>query len=203
LQLWDEKEVSIRKKVELWENDPVLHPCLGQKVIIQGKWQKPTPGESEQGLDYTAVFNKHEPLKLGLKTNLKDNKLWINKTPGPAPEFPPEMKRLTIRFSVKWPFRGETKNERSIWTGHCPTNQLYDFWIETPQGKMFWRWGQCMAFKNEDTEVRIPGGSAYKIKVPWYYFEDSIVPEGMYVLCARFIASEQIIRKPLWIAFAY
>jgi hypothetical protein len=36
LQLFDNKDVCIKKKSELWENDPVLHNCLGKKVTITG-----------------------------------------------------------------------------------------------------------------------------------------------------------------------
>jgi len=39
LQQYDYSEHRIIKHVNLWENDPVLHPLIGQKVVIKGTQQ--------------------------------------------------------------------------------------------------------------------------------------------------------------------
>lgn len=30
-------ELAIRKEVHLWQEDPVLHPLIGQKVLLEGE----------------------------------------------------------------------------------------------------------------------------------------------------------------------
>lgn len=203
LQLWNGKEVIVVKKVRPWENDPVLHGWLGKKVVIYGRPYSVEMGETiRPAIAYEWLMNDDEPLAMKFKLDLKDNTLWINNMPGPAPEFPPEMKKLNMTLAVRWPYRTGMPKKRSHWKGECPTSQCYDFWLEDPKGNVIWQWGQCMLFKNEPTEVVIPGGSAKKVRASWPYFEDAIGREGLYVARARFIASGQEIRMPFEVKFA-
>ncbi len=196
LQPFEGKDIPIIKKVQLWMDDPVLHACLGQKIVLEGKIAKGENGATqEEGIYYFHVLNQAEPLLMKLDLELKEDTLWIDKTPGPTPKYPPQMKSFTLKLSVTWPFK-------SVWKGECPTSQLYDFGIEDPDGKTIWQWSNCMMFRPETTKVQIPGGSPRAVKAPWYYFEDSIVKEGLYVAKAEFIASGQVIRKPFWVKFA-
>lgn len=222
LQLITGREVLVIKKAHLWEIDPTLHAWLGRKVVITGRKVKREATEAfRAGIDYVKVLNVAEPLELDLKLDLQDDTLWIDKMPHTKPEFPPtseevltgpvspppefplEMKQLDVFLSVRWPYREPAKSERSIWEGECPTSQFYDFRIEDPRGNTIWQWGNCMLFRNEKTPVRIPGGSARVVRAPWFYFEDSITRQGLYVLSARFIASGQEVRKPFWVKFAW
>ena len=192
LQFMDGKEIPIAKKAMLWMNDPVLHPCLGQKVALAGAINPVDDSDPRDGIHYAHLLNRTEPLQLGLELGLEEDTLWINKMPGPPPKYPPRMKSFAMKLSVQWPFR-------SIWRGECPSSQVFDFGIENPDGKTIWQWGNCMMFRTETTQVQIPGGSPKAVKVPWFYFEDSIMQEGLYVAKAEFIASGQVIRKPFWV----
>ncbi len=211
LQLKTGKEVLVVKKVHPWENDPVLHAWLGEKVAILGK--KGKVEEGKPGIEYGRILNRAEPLTLGLKLSIKDDILWVNRMPpasvggdaltgpvSPPPEYPPQLKNMALYFSVMWPYREEG---RSIWKGQCPTSQLFDFRIENPAGETIWQWGACMLFRDEITMVEIPGGSEKEVKAPWFYFEDAITREGVYVASARFIASGQEIRMPFRVKFAH
>lgn len=194
LQLWNDKEVIIEKKVKPWQNDPVLHGCLGQKVVIHGKLISPVT-ELGKSLKYYRVFNMDKPLLLDLNTGLRNNTLIINKMPSPASYFPPEMKSITFGLTVVWPYKDGAESQKSIWTGDCPTNQLYDFSIENPKGETIWKWSKCMLFNEKSTVVKIHGGEANGVKVPWFYFDDSITMEGIYAIRAKFIASGQEISE--------
>ncbi|HRF38598.1 MAG TPA: BsuPI-related putative proteinase inhibitor [Saprospiraceae bacterium] len=193
LQQHDGKEIPVVKRVAPWMKYPLLHACVGQKVALLGKMTKVAVAE-KSGIHCGYVLNLVEPLVMGLDIDLKEDTLWINKMPGPAMEYPPQMKSIKIKLSVTWPFR-------SIWHGECPSSQLFDFGIENPEGKTIWRWGQCMMFKPEPTKVQIPGASPKSVTAPWQYFEDAITVEGLYVAKAEFIASGQVIRKPFWVKF--
>jgi hypothetical protein len=37
LQHWDYSEIKIKKKTNLWEEDPELQKFLGKKVVIEGE----------------------------------------------------------------------------------------------------------------------------------------------------------------------
>lgn len=199
------EDLLLFKRVELWKDDPVLHACLGRKVTVFGSKIKKSEeeAESEPGIRYAYLLNEEIPLEIRLDLGLPDDTLWINKMPAPSPKYPPELKKLPLKLSVRWPYREEEGQERSIWSGECPTSQLFDFGIEDPHGHTIWQWGNCMLFRPEPTKVEIPGGSPKTVKVPWFYFEDSIAEEGLYVAKARFIASGQEVRKPFRVEFVY
>ncbi len=54
LQQVDYEEVLVKKKVELWMEDPVLHPNLWRKVEIRG-----VPGP--EGMEYESVTIDETP----------------------------------------------------------------------------------------------------------------------------------------------
>ena len=191
LQLEDGKELPIQKKVLPWMEDPVLQTCLGERVTVYG-----TLRDSEAGINYEKLVRPKGPLNLDIKLDLTDNTLWINKMPGPAPDFPPTMKEVQVGFAVQWPYR-------SIWEGECPSTQLYDIWIEDPCNRMVWKWSRSLRFLDEVTPVELPGGSPKIVSVPWHYFDDAITQEGTYVVAAKFIASGQIVRKAFSVQFAH
>lgn len=202
------KELPIHKKTEMWMNDTVLQGCIGRKVTLRSRPAAPgaapeagTEAGTEAaaaptGIDYVEVLSSAEPLVLGLKMDLKDDTLWIDREPGPAPAFPPRPKRLDLTFEVLWPYRSE-------WKGSCPTSQFMELTIEDPQGRTIWRWSSEMLFSAEPTEIKFLGGSPKGMTVHWHYFDSAIAMAGLYVATATFIASGQTIRRPFWIKFAY
>lgn len=194
LQDKEGKEIHVLKKVHLWEKDPALHACLGEQVTLLGRLRK-EEHKRRRGIEYTAVLNAAKPLNLGLKLSLKEDILWVDKMLPAVPEFPPVMKNMALYFSVQWPYR-------SIWEEEIPSSQFFDFWIENPRGENIWQWSKSMLFLDEPIKVSVPGGSPYEFKIPWFYYEDAIVQEGMYVIRAKFMASGQEIRKPFWVKFA-
>lgn len=150
------EDLLLFKRVELWKDDPVLHACLGRKVTVFGSKIKKSEeeAESEPGIRYAYLLNEEIPLEIRLDLGLPDDTLWINKMPAPSPKYPPELKKLPLKLSVRWPYREEEGQERSIWSGECPTSQLFDFGIEDPHGHTIWQWGNCMLFRPEPTKWR-------------------------------------------------
>ncbi len=203
LQLYSGKEVLILKKAKPWQNDPFLHSSLGEKIVVyESRRKSDLEKVLPEGIDYGKILNKDLPLKINIKLKLRENTLWINKLPGPIPDFPPKRKKLSLRLLIQLPFDKEAKKEKSAWTGECLTSRLFDFWIDDPKGKTIWKWSSCLQFLNEPTKVVIPDGVLKVVKVPWTYFPNSITQEGRYTAHAKFIASDQEIKKPFWIKFA-
>jgi hypothetical protein len=204
LQLRSGKEVLVLKKVRPWENDPVLHPWLGQQVCVFGKDCRVEMGETiRPGIEYTWLSNHDDPLKMQFRLGLKDNTLWVDKQPSPHSSFPPEMKKMKVGLSLQWPYRKDADAKRSVWSGTAPTSQLYDFWIEDPKGQTIWQWSKSMWFRNKPTEVHVEGGSPHEVRIPWFYFEEALTEPGIYVVRARFIPSDQEIRMAFNVKFAH
>lgn len=128
-----------------------------------------------------------------LKVEVKPEKkvLWVNKMPLAHPI----AQAMEVSLLVTWPYR-------SIWTGSCPTAQIYDFWIE--YGKtVVWRWSKERYFADQKTEVKIPGGPDPRVYTEiWKFNPKSIKKEGTYTLRGRFIASGQEATKNFEIKFA-
>lgn len=196
LQKWDYKEIPIVKKAELWKKDTALHKFLGKKVNIEGVLR-------EKEIHYEKIdsfLNPDEPaeklLDIDLKLQLKDDGvLWINKMPSPKP-VPPSIKNMQLTLLVRWPYR-------SIWSGTCPTSQLYDFFIESPKGNVIWQWSKCVIFGEKPTLVEIPGGASFEFPVTWNYFDNAIELIGTYKARGVFIASGQEVSEEFEIKFAY
>jgi hypothetical protein len=190
LQQFDYKEIKVIKKVPLWKEDPSLQKFLGKKVTIEGKM-------SNLGIVYEKIMDykptKEDTKKKGLNLDLKlgANILRVNKVP-PGSE-PSQSMALTLL--VQWPYK-------SIWQGHCPTTQTYDFSIGH-KGKVIWRWSDGKFFGQVVTPVRISGGDFQKFaEVAWPINPHEIQSEGTYEARALFIASGQEISKNFEIKFA-
>ena len=189
LQQFDYKEIVVIKHANLWQEDPVLHKCLGKKVTVEGKM-------SSSGIVYEKIMDyvhrrraaEEKRLEVGLK--LGTDILWVNKMP-PAPQ-PSQCMDLTLL--VKWPYR-------SIWEGLCPTTQIYDFSIEH-EDKTIWRWSEGRIFAQVITPVHIPGGDYHEFPEVWKIDPDDIESEGTYTARALFIASGQEVSKDFEIKFA-
>jgi hypothetical protein len=202
LQQWDDQgntnDIPIHKKVGLWEVDPELHQYLAWKVTIVGELK-------EEKIHYEEIKGDEPPpwppneLELDLTIegqhyNEAEGALWIDKQPShngpPAP-----LRTLNITLHVEWPYR-------SIWHGQCPTSQLYDFFLEDPQGKVIWQWSKSMMFMQKITAVNIWGGPPVEFPVTWYYFGDAIEKMGTYAVRSQFIAADQEVSKQFEIKFA-
>lgn len=108
-------------------------------------------------------------------------------------ESAPLLQQLDLVLSVEWPYR-------SIWTGQCPTSQLYDFFIER-NGEIVTWWSRNLSFPQVITTVRIPGGSPKPFPVQWVFSAIDIQHEGPYTMRAKFIASGQEVTKNFNIKF--
>lgn len=176
LQQYDYKEYPVIKRVNLWENDPVLHPLLGQRVIITGIQQA-------DGITYSQASSEEsaeEPegsqrLLVGLK--LEQDTFWLVKPV--ENEASDQVMKLTL--SVLWPYR-------SIWKGECPSAQLYDFWVEY-EGKTIWRWSDEQVFPEVVTPVEIAGGSEHEFSEIWRIDPALITHEGVCTAKVLHIAS--------------
>lgn len=190
LQQFNYEEHAVIKQVFMWQQDPILHPFLNKKVTIEGEM-------TYRGIEY-ALVSEYNPIKFEmaeehkLKLELKSNPdvLWVNKMP-PGPN-PPQY--LELAMSVEWPYR-------SIWTGQCPTSQIYDFWIEL-DGQPVWRWSEGKMFASVITPVRIPGGSPHEFCEVWKVDPAAIEAECIYTAYCLFIASGQEAKAEFEIRFA-
>lgn len=176
LQKQDYQEMPVIKQVNLWENDPALHPLLGQKVVISGQ-------QSDEGIAYQRVLTEDQSRgalnenKLLVRVKLEQDTFWLDKSP--KSKLSEQVMHLTQ--AVLWPYR-------SIWEGECPSSQLYDFWIEY-QGKTIWRWSDHQAFLEVVTPIEIPGGSEIEASEAWTIDANSIHEEGLYTAKTLHIAS--------------
>jgi hypothetical protein len=181
LQQFDYREYKVIKHAQLWEEDPELHKFLARKVTIEGSM-------SYSGLVYEKIMD-YKPMKveeekrLVVDLKLGADILWVNKMP-PRPQ-PSQGMDLTLL--VKWPYR-------SIWEGHCPSTQIYDFFIEH-EGKTIWTWSQGKAFAQVITPVYIPGNDFHEFSEVWKINPDDLESEGTYTARAIFIASGQEVSK--------
>ena len=181
LQQFDYKDYKVIKHAQLWEEDPELHKFLARKVTIEGSM-------TLNGIVYEKIVD-YKPMKAreekGLVADLKlgTDILWVNKMP-PRPQ-PSQGMDLTLL--VKWPYR-------SIWEGHCPSTQIYDFFIEH-EGKTIWTWSQGKAFAQVITPAYIPGGDFHEFPEVWKINPDDLESEGSYTARAIFIASGQEVSK--------
>ncbi len=190
LQQFDYKEIMVIKKVPLWKEDPSLQKFLGKKVTIEGKM-------NNMGIVYEKIIDykptKEDTEKKGLNLDLKlgADILWVNKMPrGSEPS-----QSMALTLLVQWPWR-------SVWQGHCPTTQTYDFSIEH-KGKVIWRWSHGKFFGKIVTPVSISGGVFKKFaEEVWPINPHEIQSEGTYEARALFIASGQEISKNFEIKFA-
>jgi hypothetical protein len=193
LQGWDYSEIPVVKAAALWENDPKLHPFLGQKVTITGKF-------GFDGIHYQKIaalpgvvkeFEEEAvPRKLVIDLKTEHEILYVNKMP-PAPS---PLQSMGLSLLVKWPYR-------SIWRGSCPTSQVYDFFIEK-DGEMLWQWSRGQVFLMTVTLVHIPGGDFVEYSVQWLFRPEEIPSEGGYTARAVFIASRQEVTKTFQVRFA-
>jgi len=190
LQSFDYRENIVIKQTHPWKEDPNLQKFLAKKVTIEGQ-------VTQRGIAYKQVMPykpsrkapKGKTLELALKTG--EDVLWINKMP-PGPH-PPKYMDLTLL--VKWPYR-------SIWTGTCPSSQIYEFTIEH-DGKIIWRWSDDKMFLQVMQPVCIPGGDFQKFNEIWKVNPDDIESEGIYTARGLFIASGQEASKEFEIKFAH
>lgn len=191
LQEKDGDEARIIKKVEPWKEDPVLQELLGEKVRVYGE-------KSPSGIIYERVVLADQPEKkprVWLTLGLENNTLWINRMPGPgAYRFPPDLRRMSLALEVQWPFR-------SIWQGECPTSQVFDFWIEDPDGRELWQWGEGILFETKLTTVEVPGGGPLAAKVEWFFYERSILEPGRYRARAVFLPTGQEVGQSFEVKF--
>lgn len=190
LQYFNYLEDVVEKQAHLWEEDPNLHQYLNKKVTIEGKL-------SSGGIMYDAI-SEYKPKREAVGENILEVELsttdilWVDKMPGGSQ---PEQ-CMELMLLVRWPYR-------SIWRGHCPTTQLYDFWIEF-NGKAIWRWSDGKMFAQVITPVSIPGGSDFhEFSEVWKINPVDIVSEGIYTARALFIASGQEVTKEFEIRFAH
>ncbi len=181
LQTERDGDVRINKKTHSWEVDPALHAHLGERVRLFGALKN-------DAFDYERITDldlRERSLQLELLLGLKDKTLWIHKKASALPvRFPPEMREMELTLAVRWPFE-------SVWKGQAPTSQLFDFWIEGPEGKECWRWSRCVQFLEEPTRVEVWGGQAVRVSVRWAFFEEAIRRSGEYIAHARFLPTGQ------------
>jgi len=181
LQTEREGDLKVNKKVHPWEVDPALHAHLGERVRLFG-------GRAGDGIDYERITDldlQERTLEVELALGLKGKTLWINKKTSALPlRFPPEVREVELTLAVRWPFE-------SVWKGQTPTTQLYDFWVQGPEGKECWRWSEGMRFLEEPTRVEVWGGEARTVTVRWAFFEETIRQPGEYIAHARFLPSGQ------------
>ncbi len=191
LQQWDYFEVPVHKKVPLFQNDPALHEHLNQKVTIYGIF-------GPMGIEYDKIVKFEPPgqepehtLKLALRP--ESDVLWINKMP---PTRPGRIRQeFDLTMTVEWPYR-------SIWTGQCPTSQIFEFWIDRPDGEEIWRWSKGKLFPQVITPVRIPGGRPVRYQATWSFDPGTIKEPGVYTAHGLFIASRQTVEAKFEIKFA-
>lgn len=170
LQQSDYRESLVIKRVNLWENDPALHPLLGEKVVITGTQQG-------DGIIYQQITSEREFVEadserqLLVTLKLEQDTFWLG-----APD-----QEMKLTLSVLWPYR-------SIWEGECPNSQLHDFWVEFA-GETIWRWSDEQAFLDVITPVAIPGGSEHEFSETWRINPEVITQEGIYTAKALHIAS--------------
>jgi hypothetical protein len=190
LQQFDYTELEIVKQVNLWEEDPALHPFIASKVTLLGDVH-PDGVVYEQIYAYTPDDLSGSIHKLQVALELEDDTVWIDKMPGsPAAE-----QSMNLTLSVTWPYR-------SIWEGQCQTSQLHDFWVEH-EGETVWRWSEGQIFLDVITPVRIPGGSPHKFTEVWPINAATIPGEGIYTAKAIHMASGITVSETFKIKFAH
>lgn len=190
LQQFDYTELEVVKQVNLWEEDPALHPFIASKVTLLGEVH-PEGIVYDQVYPYTIDDSSGSIHKLQVALELSDDTLWIDKMPGPGPA----EQSMELTLSVTWPYR-------SIWEGQCPTAQLHDFWIEH-EGETLWRWSDGQAFMEVVTPVKIPGGSPHEFTENWPINTATIPGEGVYTAKAVHIASGITVTNTFKIKFAH
>ena len=192
LQMMDGKELLVFKKVEAWEEDPVLEEFLGERVEIFGEWK-------ETGMEYIKIKLASQPwkqLNIAIQTGLPNDILWVAREPGPEEvRFPQPLRSISLALEVEWPYR-------SIWRGECPSAQLFDFWLYGPDGRELWQWSEGMIFVNEPTKVEVPGGAPRSAKVQWFFYDRAIPAAGEYLIRAIFLPSGQQVEKTFEVKFA-
>lgn len=175
------EEDRIVKKAELWKEDPILHDLLGERVIVYGE-------KTANGIVYERIVpaaQLEQKLRVWLTSGLENNTLWVNRMPDPAvSRFPPEMRSISLSLHVQWPYR-------SIWRGECPTSQAFDLWIEDPDGRELWQWGESMLFETRPTMIEVPGGSPFAAKVEWFFYDRSFLEPGRYKARTVFLPTGQ------------
>lgn len=175
LQQFDYKEIVVNKQVYLWQEDPTLHKFLAKKVTVEGEIK-------DSRIEYKSIRDHKPgppPKQLVVKLKLSTDILHIMKK---SPKTRPSQ-CLGLKLMVKWPYR-------SIWEGHCPTSQLYEFTIEYLD-KIIWRWSENKFFTQALTPVRIPGGRFHEFEENWVIKPDDAMSEGSYTARTLFIASGQ------------
>jgi len=190
LQQWDYREIQIAKKAHLWEDDPALHQFLGKKATIEGSL--------DQNIIHYDKITGYQPSKepelqkkLEVRVKPERDVLWVNKMPGGG-----EAKQsMGLTLLVKWPYR-------SIWTGLCPTSQIYDLFVER-NGEIIWQWSKEHVFLEVLTPVEVPGGDFIPYTETWYFHPKDIRSEGIYTARGKFIASGQEAIANFEIKFAY
>lgn len=192
LQFFDYKEVKIKKGNDLSPVDPQLDSYLDCKVRIEGDvvndeivYQKIGALPPQDGT---------QKLHLSLTLALLENVLWVNKMP-PISTALDALKSTELKLFISWPHIG-------MWSGECPTNQLYEFEILDPAKKVIWTWGSCLKFVKKATKVEVRGDHGISFSVKWPYFDAAIEKQGAYTARAKFMASGDVVEKEFVVRFA-
>jgi hypothetical protein len=193
LQRWDYGEVLVVKKVHPWELDPSLHDFIAKKVTIMGTLDP-------NGIIYDEIMDLQPPVEeedkkpevsLTLEGLAPNNILWVNKMPPAQAQL---WHKLGFCLRVKWPYR-------SIWTGVCPTTQIYDFFVER-EDEVIWQWSNGKHFSPTVTKIEIPGPNEVDYREAWYFSHEEIESEGDYIARGLFIASGQEVTEEFEVKFA-
>jgi hypothetical protein len=205
LQQWTDSQknsdTQIKKKSNLWEEDPELHSLLGRKVSIEGKLNLEKIEYTKIEVVSTLPNSEQDKLKFALKIegqgyNEAEGLLSIILKPSNTFSAPSPLRKLNIILTVEWPFR-------SIWHGECPTSQLYDFYITDLEEKTIWQWSKSMIFTQNKTSVNIPGGSPIEFPVSWYYQGEALEKMKTLNFKAIFSSTGNVINKAIKIKFNY
>lgn len=182
LQQWNYTEIPIIKNVEPCEDNSILNKYLGKKVTIKGVIE-------EAGIRYEEL-NEYDPLsqkeELIIDVIVGANRICVPR--GAAKE----RQHLVFLLAVDYPYRG-------IWQGVCPTDQLFDFFVEK-EGEKIWQWSAEKKFSQVLTNVEIMGAKREYFVGVWEIYSENLPCAGTYSVSGVFLASRQEAKKEFEIA---